>query len=511
MEGRKAKAARNIFFGLLGQVITMALSFISRTVFLYCFTKEYVGVSSLFSGIFSFLSLADLGMEASMTVKLFKPLAEKNWPLIKTLLNYYKRIFNIIALVIFGLGVALLPFLDVIIEIPENVENVALIYMLTLLNSCVTYLFIYRKIVLFADQKRYVTDIAQYCVTLVEYAVVIPVLLLTRSYIAYLLIQCGFKVSYNVVIMVLAKKRYREVDHAQEQKFDVVLRRDIGSDMRAISLHRIGDVVSTHSWTILVSSCVNVVTAGLYSNYQLIIGYVKVSMDKVFYAISPSVGNLIVTESEDTVYSFFDKLQFVSFVMTCFCGGCLLCLLNPFIYLWIGDSFQLSYGVVSIAILNFYLTNMRKPILIFKEAYGFFKHDRFRPLIESGINIAVSLTLCFGAKMGLEGVLLGTTIAYLLTTFWIEPYVLFKNGFHKECSVFFVKYIGYIGFTAVIMFISAYLCSLLGSGILAFLLSGVISVVVSIGSIIVVYSKTEAYQWFASIVNRFVRRILQKQ
>ena len=54
MEGRKKKAARNIAFGMIGQIITMALSFVSRTVFLYCFSQEYVGVVSLFSGIFSF-------------------------------------------------------------------------------------------------------------------------------------------------------------------------------------------------------------------------------------------------------------------------------------------------------------------------------------------------------------------------------------------------------------------------------------------------------------------------
>ena len=52
MEGRKEKASRNIIVGLIGQIITMVLSFVSRTVFLYCFTKEYVGISSLFSGIF---------------------------------------------------------------------------------------------------------------------------------------------------------------------------------------------------------------------------------------------------------------------------------------------------------------------------------------------------------------------------------------------------------------------------------------------------------------------------
>ena len=511
MEGRKTKAARNIAYGLLGQVITIILSFISRSVFLYCFTKEYVGISSLFAGILSFLSLADLGMEASMTVKLYRPLAEENWPLIKALLGYYKRIFNVIALVIFGAGLLLLPVLDMIVDIPENVEHVKLIYVLTLANSSVTYLFIYKKILFIADQKKYITDITQYCVTFSEYAVLIPLLLITRSYILYLLTQCGFKLIYNFVIMALAKKKYVEVDAAQEIKLDDTIKRSIGSDMRAISLHRIGDVVSTHSWTILVSSCVNVVTAGLYSNYQLIIGYVKVIMDKVLYALSPSIGNMIVTETEDAVYGFFEKMMFMSFAMTCICGNCLLCLLNPFIDLWIGDTFQLTYGVVMVSVINFYLVNMRKPVLIFKEAYGFFKQDRFRPLIESGISIMASLFLCLAAKLELAGVLLGTTFAYLVTTFWIEPWILFRNGFHKKCRLYFVKYVGYIAFTTAIMLLSASVCGLLESGFFTFILSGMVSVAVPAGGIFLVFRRTEEYRWFAAILSRSLRKLLHKQ
>ena len=511
MEGRKAKATRNIIFGLIGQVITMVLSFVSRTVFLYCFTKEYVGISSLFSGIFSFLTLADLGMEASMTVRLYKPLAEHDWPLLKTLLHYYRRIYNIIASVIFITGVALLPFLNLIVDIPSGIENVELIYVLMLLNTCVTYLFIYRKIVFIADQKKYVTDIAQYCVTIIQYAVLIPLLLFTHSYIIFLLVQCGFQLIYNAVIMILGRRKYTQVDRAKEAPFDSELRKEIRGDMAAISLHRIGDVVSTHSWTILVSSCINIVVAGMYSNYQLLIGYVKVFMDKVFYAISPSVGNMIVTEEKKNVYSFFNKMLFAAFFLTAFCGNCLLCLLNPFIRIWLTDSYLLPQTVVVVAIISFYLTNMRKPVLIFKEAYGFFKNDKYRPLIESGLNIAISLCLCKMLGLGLEGILLGSVLSYLISAFWIEPYILFKNGFQMELRLYFKRYLLYAVFTAMIFSVSVIICNFIKPGIAGFLLTGIVSVLVAIGSIVVAFRKTDEFRWFPDIAIRMAKRLLHRK
>lgn len=510
MEGRKKKAARNIVFGLIGQGLTMVISFISRTVFLYCFSQEYIGIVSLFSGIFSFLSLADLGMEASLTVKLYRALADNDYSKLKSLLAYYKRIFNLIALVIFCAGLILLPFLGIIVDLPENVQNIKLIYVLSLLNASVSYLYVYKKTLFIADQKKYITDIIQYCVSLIECAVEIPLLLLSHSYIFYLIFQCLFKMLYNIAIMFYAKKAYIEVEMAKEYSLNYSMRQAIRSDMKAISLHRIGDVINSNSWSILVSAFVNVVSAGIYSNYQLIINYTKIIMDKVYYALSPSIGNLIATENSERVFDFFKKMLFISFVMSCFFGTGLLCMLNSFIRLWLGNTFVLSNNVVIVSIVNFYLVNMRKPVLIFKEAYGLFQKDRFRPLLESFINIGTAFILCNILNWGIVGILLGISISYMLTTFWIEPYILFKYGLKRDMLIYFKQYICYALCTMVVMVISVFLCDLMPVGILGFILSGIICTFVSLLAFVLLFHKTAAYQWtwrlFSDAFRRFYMR-----
>lgn len=514
MESRKRKATRNIAFGLVGQLITMAMSFVSRTVFLYCFTKEYAGLVSLFSGIFSFLTLADLGMEASLTVKLYHPLASNDYVRIKALLGYYRKVFLVIAAVIFSVGLALLPFLGVLVDLPDNIPNINLIYVLSLLNSSVSYIFIYKKILFIADQKKYVTDVIQYIVTFCEYAVLIPLLLITHSYILYLIVQCCFKLLYNFCVMLHAKKQYRNVENAKNCSLDKASKSSIRSDMGAISFHRVGDVINANSWSLLVSACVSLTVAGLYSNYQLIITYVKVMMDKVYYAISPSVGNLIATESDDRVNLIFERMLFVSFVMSCICGNCLLCLLTPFIKIWLGNTFLLPFEVVLISVINFYIVSMRKPVLIFKEAYGFFKQDKYRPIIESGISVLSSLYLCKKMGLGVSGILMGISISYFLTTFWIEPYILYGKGLHKNVRIYFTTYFSYVVSSVAIMSISAIISSFIKQNIIGFLFTGFICVAIPFVAIICIYYRTEVCQWYISALldtGRAVKKIIKRK
>lgn len=506
MEGRKKKATRNMLCGFMGQGINIVLSFLNRTIFLYCFTKEYVGISSLFTGIFSFLSLADLGMEASMTVKLYKPLAENNQNEIRAILTYYKKIFNVIALVIAGCGTCLLPFLKYLVDIPNNVENVGLIYILSLMNTVATYFFIYRKILFVADQKKYITDIIQYLITFLEYIVLIPVLLFTKSYILYLILQIVFKLSYNTIVMMYATKKYSYLGSNEKCELSINVKESIKKDMKAISLHRFGDVVNAQSWTLIASSFINIVTVGMYANYQMIINYVKVMMDKVFYSLSPSIGNLIVTEKKEDVISFFKKMLFVSFVLTSVCGTCLLCLLNPFIDLWIGDKYLLGFNIVVISIVNFYIVNMRKTVLIFKEAYGFFTQDRFRPIIESVLSIFTSILLVVVFDMGLSGVLLGTVVAYMSTTFWIEPLILFRDGFRESSKVYFNLYFKYLITTITLMSGTYLICQIMQKGFLAFLGKAMLSVLIPVIIIIVFFHHTEEYKWLFGLAKNIVKR-----
>lgn len=61
-EGRTKKAAMNVAFNFLNQILTLILSFVSRTVFVWGLGAEYLGINGLFSDVLGLLSMADLGL-----------------------------------------------------------------------------------------------------------------------------------------------------------------------------------------------------------------------------------------------------------------------------------------------------------------------------------------------------------------------------------------------------------------------------------------------------------------
>ena len=128
---RTKNAARNIVFGTIYKIIGIILPFLSRTVILYVLGEKYLGLSSLFSSILSFLSLAELGIGAAMVYSMYKPIADNDHDSICALLNLYKKLYRIIGTCILVIGLCVLPFLRRFIkgDVPSDV-NIYFLYLL---------------------------------------------------------------------------------------------------------------------------------------------------------------------------------------------------------------------------------------------------------------------------------------------------------------------------------------------------------------------------------------------
>ena len=80
---RTETTIKNASIGLSGQMISCIMSVIVRTVFVSTLTKEYLGVSGLFTNILTMLSLAELGIGNAIIFSMYKPVAENNEELLK--------------------------------------------------------------------------------------------------------------------------------------------------------------------------------------------------------------------------------------------------------------------------------------------------------------------------------------------------------------------------------------------------------------------------------------------
>ena len=131
---RTANTIYNFVTSIVGQFLTIILQFVVRTAFINTLGKEYLGISGLFSNILQMLSLAELGVGSAILFKLYDPLAKGDKKRITLLLKFYKKIYQIIGLVITVGGLCLIPFLRYIVSDYDTLEplgiNAVLIYIL---------------------------------------------------------------------------------------------------------------------------------------------------------------------------------------------------------------------------------------------------------------------------------------------------------------------------------------------------------------------------------------------
>ena len=212
-------------------------------------------------------------------------------------------------------------------------------------------------------------------------------------------------------------------------------RKDIFRNIKAMLMHKLGNVVVNNTDNLLISSFVGVISVGIYSNYFLLIGSVRQVLDQIFQGITASVGNLGATEDEGRVKSIFETAFFIGNWLYGAAAICLYELLNPFVELAFGKQYLFDMPVVLILCINFYINGTRKAVLTFRDSLGLFWFDRYKALVEAVLNLAISLILVW--KFGTFGVFAGTFLSTMLTSVWVEPYVLYRHRLHaKVASVF---------------------------------------------------------------------------
>ncbi|MGE5627281.1 MAG: lipopolysaccharide biosynthesis protein [Solirubrobacterales bacterium] len=503
---RTKNSIKNVMVALIGQLVNVLSAFVCRTVFIYVLGAEYLGVNGLFSNILSMLSLAELGVGSAIIYNMYGVLAVRDEEKLKSLTAFYAKAYKVIALVVALCGIGLMPFLGTIIGDTPNIANIKSIYLLFLLNSVISYFFSYKASILMADQKNYIVVIRQQAFKIIQTVIQIFILFASKSYILYLVVQIVCGLASNIIISIKANSIYPYLKEKDIKPLDLNEKKNIYKYVRAAMYHKIGDVVVNSTDNILISHYVGVFWVGLYSNYILILQMLNAFISQVFKAITGSVGNLNALESKEKSYEVYNKIFFLNFWIYGFCSVCLWNLFNPFIMMWLGTRYLLDARIVLLIVINFFIAGMRQCNLTYSDTLGLFWNDRYKPLFESIINLVVSIILL--QKIGMVGVLLGTLISTLTTSFWIEPFVLFKYGFEKKTWVYFRLYSKYVIVTLSAGVLTAFACyHISGYSLSAFLLRLLISVFLTN---IVFYAYTRNMVEYKSYIELFKGSIKER-
>ena len=491
------------------QVITVLMDFAVKTIFIAILGSTYLGINGLFSNIITLLSLADLGIGIAIPYSLYKPLADKNTEKIKSLMKYYSKVYNVIGIVVLGIGLSITPFLPHIIKnMPDNIPHIYLIYMMFVTHSALSYLFVYKRFLIDSDQKGYIVSRITLICNILLNVVRVTLLLITKDFILYLACSILFIIIQNVWYSLKADKLYPYLKDKNVKKLDKKDLKEINRNIRSLFIYKIGNVIANGTDNIIISKYIGLITVGLYSNYLLIINSINNVVSQIFNAITSSIGNLIATNNEKS-RSVYEKLNFFNFYIYSLCACCLFILLNPFIYLWIGHNYLLSAIVSALLALNFYTGGMGSVTNSFRTAYGLFYIAKFRPIVMVVLNIIISIILV--GPFGVAGVVAGTVISRMLTTAWLDPYIVYKHGFKESPKEYYFKYVFYLLiFTASSALIKLITDYIVVNSILSWIIVAIITVVIYHAIILLIFFKTEEFQFFYRKLKLLIKKLKKK-
>ena len=502
---RTEKSIKNSISALSLQIITIIFNFIDRTIFIKVLGLNFLGVNGLFGNLISLLSLAELGVGTAMVYSMYKPMAEENHKKIRTLMKLYARVYKIIGIVVIIIGCSLLPLLDSLMTNKPDVPYLNLYFIIFVLTSSSSYFFIYKASIFVVSQKEYIVNKNNMIFIILKFILQIIILILTGNYLIYLLVSLFTSIASNVRISYKADKNYPFIKGKEVEKLSREERKSILQNISALFLHRIGNVIVNGTDNLIISKMLGVTMVGMYSNYYLIIGAINSFTNIVYNAITASIGNLNATESKEKNYMVYKNVLFSNFWLGGFCAISLIILLNPFISLWIGKEYTLNILVVLVIVVNSYFTIIRKTTLVFRNAMGLFWKDRYKPLLESVINLVVSIFLTY--KFGLIGVFLGTVVSTLTTSFWIEPWVLYKYGFNMKVRGYFKIFILYVTITIIAGILTWYLaCLITGSSLVVFLYKIVICIIVPNLFFLICFYKKNEFKYFQSLLHSYLKK-----
>ena len=500
---RTKNTLRNIVFGSVNRIINIILPFISRTVILYVMGTQYLGLSSLFSSILSFLSLTELGIGAAMIYSMYKPIAENDHATIKALLNLYKRIYRIIGLIILVLGLCLLPFLKVLVPeaLPEDI-NLHLLYIIYLANTVLSYwLFAYKNAMLQAYQRNDINSKVASIISPLSYVLMLGSLAATKNYYAYVIWLPFFTVITNILRLVLVNRSFP--DMAPVGEVSPELKKSIFKKTSALIGTKLNTVVLNAADNIVMSAFLGLTAIAMYGNYHYIMSSIIGFLGIVYSSMTAGLGNSLQTDSLDDNYRNFEKFSFINSWLVGWCTVCLVCLYQPFMKLWVGEELMFPFYVVLEMGVYFYIYQIRKIPVVYKDAAGIWWEDRFRPYVCMVVNVVLNILLV--QMIGISGIILSTVFSLCVSIPW-ENYTIFKYVFHRSSRSYYGKMFLSAGTMLLAGAVTLWLCSFLGDSIAAFFGKGIVCVIVPNMIFVACNCKRKEFKETMAFAKRIVKR-----
>ena len=452
-------AKKNVVFGFINKTVLILLPFLERTVMQRLMGELFLGMNSLFSSVLSVINLAELGFGSAVVYHMYKPVAENDTETVNALLNFYKKIYRIIGLVVLAVGLSLIPFLPRLITgaVPENI-NITIIYMLFLCDAVYSYfMFAYMGSLLTVYQREDIRSKINTVITILMYVSKMIVVATIRNYYVYVALIPVYAIIQNLWIALVVKKKFPQ--HHCEGEIEENKKQNIRKLVTGTFISKISAVTRNSLDSVCTSAFLGLALTAVYNNYYMISASITSLLGIVASSFLGGVGNHVATKSVEENFKELELLDFCYMLISGICTCLLLCLYQPFMKLWMGEKMMLPLPAVALFCVYFYILKLGDMRFMYSTANGLWWHHRYRAIGETIANLLLNIVL--GMFFGIYGIIFATIISMLLCNFLWATKITFNHYFGKELKKrYYIYQVHYAVITLLVCVIVYFLCDI---------------------------------------------------
>lgn len=396
----------NVISSLLFQILTIINGFIIPRLILSYFGSDVNGLTTSISQFLTYISLIEGGITGIIMASLYKPLYEKDYSKISSIVNtansFYRKIGSIF--ILYSIIIAILY--PLIFDINFSFIYVFLLTIILSISLFVQYMFsLTAKTLLNADKKVYIVSLTQSIILIIN---IILAFISVKIYpsIHMLKFISGILFIFQPIIFNSYIKKHYDLNKKSPKDKNLLKSRWDGFAINiAAFIHNGTDIAILTIFTDLY-------TVSIYGVYALVCTGIKQIINSITTGINPTIGEAYAKNNTSELNDKMDIYEYIILVLVFLMftiGGLLI---TPFVMIYtngIKDTnyYQPIFGVLLLISEAVYL--IKNPHLNLAYSANKFKDIKIPAFIEALLNIFLSIILV--SKFGLNGVAIGTLVA----------------------------------------------------------------------------------------------------
>lgn len=495
----------NMIGGYLNRLVTIALTFVSRTMLIYLLGAEYLGLDSLFASVLQMLNIAELGFSSAVVFNMYKPIADHDTDRICALLKLYRKTYRVIGAVILVVGLALTPLLPYIIkeDIPADL-NLYLLYFIFLGNTVAGYwLFAYKKSLFSAHQQERINSNINTAMILAKVGAQFIIILLFHNYYLYIILMPIATLLENISVSLLTDKLYPEYVCRGDLERSTL--RDIITQIKGLMIQKICQTSRNSMDNIIVSAYIGLTMVTIYGNYYSIMYAARTLTYCAAKSMSASVGNQIVKSTPEKNHQDMLTFNFLYMWLSGIVAICMLTLYQPFMSIWVGEKLMLPDHISVMFCIYYYALCSIDILSVYATGVGLWWEGRYQSIAEAVSNIILNILL--GKFFGVFGIVLATILSIVVIDLIYGTTIIYKNYF-TDCKIriFYLEHMKYAAATLLTAVIVSFICQKIpNGGIGNLILKAVYTVLLTNVCLLLFYCKSKTFK----NALRFVKHILK--